>query len=194
MRKLILQMQVSVDGFVDGDTVGDWQMWDWGDNNGWDAALKREFNRHFAALDTILLSRKMAEEGYLTHWSNAAKRFPGDPFYAFAKRIVDAKKIVLTDKLKTSKWDRTVVRSGDLRHVVTALKKEKGKAIGVFGGAGFAGALISARLVDEYHFYINPVVLGSGVRIFDETTFGTLKLLQAKAYKCGMVVGKYATR
>src|SRR3954468_7795560 len=143
MRKLILQMQMSVDGFVGSDTVGDWQLWDWGDNNRWDAALKREFNQHVASLDTILLSRKMAEEGYLMHWGKAAKRFPRDPFYAFAKRIVDAQKIVLTDKLKKSKWDRTVVRSGDLTREVTALKKAKGKAIGVFGGAGFAAALIS---------------------------------------------------
>jgi dihydrofolate reductase len=192
MRKLILQMQMSVDGFVGSDTIDAWQLWDWGDHNGWDGALKREFNQHLASLDTILLSRKMAEEGYLTHWGNAAKRFPREPFYAFAQRIVDAQKVVLTDKLKKSKWDRTVVRSGDLKHEVTALKKKKGKAIGVFGGAGFAAALIAAGVVDEYQFYINPVVLGSGARIFDETTFGALKLLEAKSFKCGMVVGKYA--
>ncbi|HEU5080742.1 MAG TPA: dihydrofolate reductase family protein [Opitutaceae bacterium] len=194
MRKLILQMQMSVDGFVGSDTLDDWQLWDWGDNNGWDAALKREFNRHFASLDTILLSRKMAEEGYLAHWGNAAKRFPRDTFYAFAKRIVDVQKVVLTDKLKKSKWDRTVLKSGNLTREVTALKKQKGRAIGVFGGAGFAAALISAGVVDEFQFYINPAVLGSGVRIFDESTFGALKLLEAKAYKCGMVVGKYAPR
>jgi dihydrofolate reductase len=192
MRKLILQMQMSVDGFVGSDAIDDWQLWDWGDRNDWDGALKREFNRHVASLDTILLSRKMAEEGYLSHWGNAAKRFPRDPFYAFAQRIVDAQKVVLSDKLKKSKWDRTVVRSGDLLREVTALKNEKGKAIGVFGGAGFAAALIAAGVVDEYQFYLNPVVLGSGVRIFDETTFGALKLLEAKTYKCGMVVGKYA--
>lgn len=136
----------------------------------------------------------MAEEGYLTHWGNAAKRYPRNSFYGFAKRIVEAQKVVLSDKLKKSKWDRTEVRSGDLTREVSALKKQKGKAIGVFGGAGFAAALIAARVVDEYQFYINPVALGSGARIFDETTFGALKLLEAKAFKCGMVVGKYAPR
>src|SRR4051812_1475172 len=89
MRKLILQMQMSVDGFVGSDAVGDWQLWDWGNDNRWDAALKREFNQFFQSVDTILLSRPMAEEGYLSHWGNAAKRFPRNRFYAFAKRIVE---------------------------------------------------------------------------------------------------------
>jgi dihydrofolate reductase len=192
MKKLILQMQMSVDGFVGADADHSWQLWEWGDDNGWDAELKQDFNAVFAGIDTILLSRKMAEEGYLTHWGNAAKKFPRDPFYAFAQRIVDAKKVVPSGRLKTSPWERTVVVGGDLPREVAALKAGEGGDIAVFGGAGFASALIAAGLVDEFQLFVNPAVLGSGRRIFDQGGYRKLRLVGSKAYASGMVVSRYA--
>lgn len=192
MRKLILQMQMSVDGFVGADSVSDWQVWNWGDDNRWDEALKLDFNAHVRSIDTILLSRKMAEEGYLSHWGNAAKKYPQDTFYAFAQRIVDVQKVVPSDRLETSRWERTVVTSGDLPREVGVLKAEEGSNIAVFGGAGFASALIAAELVDEFQFYVNPAALGGGTRIFDQAGFRKLRLLGSKAYECGIVVNRYA--
>ena len=192
MRKLILQMQMSVDGFVGAAGDEHWQLWEWGGNCPWDDELKQDFNTVFAGIDTILLSRKMAEEGYLSHWGNAAKKFPRDPFYAFAQRIVDARKVVPSDRLKTSRWERTTVVSGDLPREVEALKASEGGDIAVFGGAGLASSLIAAGLVDEFQLFINPAVLGAGLRIFDQGGFGKLRLLGSKAYACGMVVNRYA--
>ena len=192
MRKLVLQMQMSVDGFVGADGDRDWLVWNWGDDNRWDEALKRDFNAHFQSVDTIVLSRKMAEEGYLSHWGNAASRYPQDPFYAFAQRIVDVRKVVPSDRLATSRWERTEVRSGNLPKEVGALKAQDGGDIAVFGGAGFASALIADGLVDEFQLYINPAVLGGGTRIFDQAGFGGLRLLGSRAYECGVVVSRYA--
>ncbi|TPM34425.1 dihydrofolate reductase family protein [Mesorhizobium sp. B2-3-5] len=192
MKKLILQMQISVDGFVGANEDHAWQLWEWGDDNGWDAELKRDFNAVFAGIDTILLSRKMAEEGYLTHWGHAARKYPADPFYAFARRIVEAHKVVPSDRLKSSRWERTTVVSGDLPREVEALKAGEGGDIAVFGGAGFASSLIAAGLVDEFQLFVNPAVLGAGRRIFDQGGFGKLRLLASKAYACGMVVSRYA--
>ncbi|RVD38310.1 MAG: dihydrofolate reductase [Mesorhizobium sp.] len=192
MKNLILQMQMSVDGFVGADADHPWQLWEWGDDNGWDAELKQDFNAVFAGIDTILLSRKMAEEGYLTHWGNAARKYPADPFYAFARRIVEARKVVPSDRLKASRWERTTVVSGDLPREVNALKAGEGGDMAVFGGAGFASALIAAGLVDEFQLFVNPAVLGAGPRIFDEGGFRNLRLLGSKAYACGMVVSRYA--
>ncbi|MEW6633287.1 MAG: dihydrofolate reductase family protein [Pseudomonadota bacterium] len=192
MKKLILQMQMSVDGFVGATQDHPWQLWGWGDDNAWDDELKRDFNAVFQTIDTILLSRKMAEEGYLTHWGNAARKFPEDPFYAFAQRIVEARKVVPSDRLKTSRWERTGVVSGDLPREVNALKASEGGDIAVFGGAGFASALIAAGLVDEFQLFINPAVLGAGRRIFDQGGFARLRLIGSKAYASGMVVSRYA--
>lgn len=192
MRKLILQMQMSVDGFVGADVDADWQMWNWGNDNRWDEALKADFNAHFQSIDTIVLSRKMVEEGYLSHWGDAANRYPQDPFYAFARRVIDVPKVVPSDRLKESRWERTVVTSGDLPREVGALKAEDGNNIAVFGGAGFASALIAAGLVDEFQLYVNPAALGGGTRIFDQAGFRKLRLLGSKAYECGIVVNRYA--
>ncbi|TPK97362.1 MULTISPECIES: dihydrofolate reductase family protein [unclassified Mesorhizobium] len=192
MKKLILQMQMSVDGFVGADEDRRWQLWEWGDDSAWDEELKQDFNAVFTTIDTILLSRKMAEEGYLTHWSKAARKYPRDPFYAFAQRIVEAEKVVASDKLETSRWERTRVVGGDLPREVDALKQGAGGDIAVFGGAGFASALIAAGLVDEFQLFINPAVLGSGRRIFEKGGFGRLKLLGSKPYASGMVVSRYA--
>ncbi|SFO67921.1 Dihydrofolate reductase [Mesorhizobium sp. NFR06] len=192
MKKLILQMQMSVDGFVGADGDHRWQLWEWGDDSAWDEQLKQDFNAIFTTIDTILLSRKMAQEGYLAHWGNAAKKYPKDPFYAFARRIVEAQKVVASDKLEASRWERTRVVSGDLPREVEALKQDAGGNIAVFGGAGFASALIGAGLVDEFQLFINPAVLGSGRRIFDQGGFGRLELLGSKAYASGMVVSRYA--
>lgn len=192
MKRLILQMQMSVDGFVGSADGRRWQLWEWGDDNGWDEELKADFNTVFTGIDTVLLSSRMAEEGYLTHWGNAALKFPGDPFYAFARRIVEARKVVPSDRLKTSRWERTRVVSGDLPREVGVLKSGEGGDIAAFGGAGFASALIAAGLVDEFQFFINPAVLGTGRRIFDQSGFGELRLIGSKAYACGMVVNRYA--
>lgn len=192
MRKLILQMQMSVDGFVGSHQDIDWQLWGWGEHNRWDEELQRDFNLHINGIGTILLSRKMAEEGYLDHWKKAAMRYPADPFFAFAKRITEVRKVVLTNKLKESAWPRTGVRGGPLFSAVMAMKSEAGGDIGVFGGAGFASALIETGVVDEFQFYINPVALGEGTRIFNASSFSKLELLGSRAYPSGMVVTRYA--
>ncbi|WP_366930478.1 dihydrofolate reductase family protein [Mesorhizobium sp.] len=75
---------------------------------------------------------------------------------------------------------------------VNALKAGEGGNIAVFGGAGFASALIAAGLVEEFQLFINPAVLGGGRRIFDQGGFARLKLIGSKAYACGMVVSRYA--
>lgn len=191
MRKLVLQMQFSVDGYVGSSHRDDWQLWNWGPENTWDEDLRGDFNAHFRSLDTILLSRKMAEEGYLAHWARMAVQRAEDPYYDFARWIGEVKKVVVTNKLRRSPWERTLIANGNLAQAVQALKHQVGGNIGVFGGAGFAQALINAELVDEFQFYINPAVLGRGTRIFTEANCPNLRLIESKPYACGMVVNRY---
>ena len=90
MRKLVVQMQMSVDGYVaaaNGDLQ--WQVWGFGDNWPWDDALKSHFNAVIASVDCILLSRKMLEEAYLEHWGKAARKHAADPHYAAALDLCD---------------------------------------------------------------------------------------------------------
>lgn len=191
-RKLILQMQMSVDGFVGAADPGlSWQVWGWGDHWPWDARLKQDFNAVFQAIDCILLSRKMVEEGYLSHWGSAARKFPADPHYAFAQRVVEVEKVVATDKLEASRWERTRIARGGLAREVRALKQETGRDIICFGGAGFASALVAEGLVDEFQLFVNPSVVGQGLSIFRHAPQG-LRLIGSTAYDCGIVVNRYA--
>jgi len=192
MKKLILQMQMSVDGFVGAHADHDWQLWNWGDDWPWDDALKQDFNAVFAGIDTILLSRKMAEEGYLTHWGKAANIRPTAVLWLLGKLCVGFGKGGPKDRFRAWRWGRRTVVSGNLPDEVDALKAAGEGDIVVFGGAGFASALIAAGLVDEFQLFINPAVLGDGVRIFDAGGFSRLRLLGSKVYACGMVVNRYA--
>jgi len=194
MRKLILQMQMSVDGYVspaNGDL--DWQVWGWGDRWAWDDELKARFNAVFEGIDTILLSRKIVEEGYLDHWGRAAKNHPANPQYAFAQKVVDAQKVVLTGKLETSRWERTVIAHGRMADEVNALKRQGGKDIIAIGGVGFASSLVAEGLVDEFQFFVNPTAVGGGRSVFHDQRKGhKLRLLESTSYECGVVVNRYA--
>jgi dihydrofolate reductase len=191
LGQLVLQMQISVDGFVASATHPDWQLWGWGDDNPWDPDLRRDFNTFFEGVDAILLSRPMVESGYIDHWTRAANAHAADPFYDFARRVVAVDKVVLSDRLKSSSWPRTTVASGDLPREVAALKAKTLGAIVAFGGVRFAAALLAMDLVDELQLYVNPAALGAGAGLFDAVGFRRLSLVGSKAYLCGQVVNRY---
>lgn len=189
MRKLKLQVQMSLDSYiadVDGNT--DWLVWNWGSQWNWDEALKAYFVDFTAASDCVLLSRNMAEEGFINHWTSVAQR-SGDPQAAFAKHIAAADKVVFTKTLHEAPWVHSKLAKGDLIEEVNALKQQEGKGLVAYGGASFASSLIAAGLVDEFHLFVNPVVLGKGMSIFNElNSFLNLKLVSARSFACGVLV------
>ncbi len=194
MRKLILQMQISVDGLAAAAKNADlkWQIWDWDKKWLWDEALKSDFNAVYSSVDTILLSRKMVKGGFIDHWTEAAVQFPANPFYKFAQRIVDIEKIIVTSKSMKSTWERTVVIKGELSREVQKLKRRKGKDIIAFGGVSFASALMAASVVDEFQFFVNPAVIGNGRSIFKDGVDGMrMRLTDSVPYSCGIVVNRY---
>jgi len=196
MKKLILQMQMSVDGYVAAVSPElSWQVWNWGEEWPWDVTLKKDFNAVFDSIDCILLSRKMAEEGHLDHWGRAARKHESEPHYAFARKIVESRKVVLTNKLERSKWDHTVIARGSMVEEVNALKRQPGRNIIAFGGAGFASSLVAAGLVDEFQFFVNPTAVGDGRSILNDARAGLkLELIGSASYDCGVVVNRYAPR
>jgi dihydrofolate reductase len=196
MRKLILQMQVSVDGYV-GQAGRDpgWQLWDWGDKCPWDEKLQAEFNKFFDEADTILLSRKIVEGGYIDHWTETAEKHPRAATFAFAQRILAAKKVIFSTTLNKSPRPEAQLAGKPLVEAVDDLKKQPGKNLVAFGGAGFASSLIANDLVDEFQFYTNPIALHEGLSIFAKKGIDQdLELIDARAYSCGIAVSKWAPR
>lgn len=188
MRKLKLQVQMTVDGYVaDPDGKTDWQVWNWGDDWNWDDELKKDFKEIFDSVDCILLSRKMAKEGFISHWAEAAED-PNDPRFAYAKKINETHKVVFTKTLERSEWENIDLAKGDLAKEVNLLKTQEGKDIIVYGGATFVSALIKAKVIDEFQLFVNPTAIGSGMTIFRELENRLdFTLVKSKSYECGIV-------
>lgn len=185
MRKLKLQMQVSIDGFVStgANDEQNWVTWAWDE-------IKQYVLELIDTTDTIVIGRKLAVD-YIPHWQNVVTK-PDDPFYELAQKIVTANKILFSKSLDKSEWDNTAVAKGALADEINKLKNENGKDIIVYGGSSFVSALIKEGLIDEFHLFVNPVALGKGVPIFNELgKHQELKLKKSIAYHCGIVMLHY---
>ena len=186
MRKLKLQMQISVDGFVAGPNGElDWMIWDE------DEKLIRFINELTDSSDTILMGRKMTTE-FVNYWEDIVNNKPGTPEFTFANKMVDMPKVVFSKTVKSIPGKNVHVENGDLATAVNALKNKSGKDIVVYGGADFVSSLIKEGLIDEFNFFVNPVMINKGKRIFDKLEHRQkLKQLGSVAYDCGVIVNKY---
>ena len=185
MRKLKLQVQMSVDGFIAGlNGEMDFMVWNW------DGELKKYVKDITEPVDSIILGRKLAE-GFIPHWATVAAN-PDNPEFSAGKKFTDTPKVVFTKTLDTSQWENTVVAKGDLVDEITQLKNQDGNDIIAYGGAAFVSALIKHGLIDEFHLFINPTAIGNGMAIFKELdSKQNLTLVKATAFECGIVVLNY---
>ena len=190
MRKLKLQMQITLDGFVAGPNgENDWVF---ASGKGDAAALQQVVRSGVelaAGCDTILLGRKLGAAGFLGYWADVAKNQPENPWYSFAQLMVSHRKIAFS-RSETRLPDPSVeVENGDLATTVEALKNQSGKDIIVYGGADFVSSLIGLNLIDEYYLIVSPVAIGSGLSIFKERK--VLELESSFAFKHGKILNKY---
>ena len=190
MRKLKLQMQITVDGFVGGPNgENDWAFIA---GKGDPEALQQSigFGIELATgCDTLLLGGKLAASGFCTYWEDVTDNQPDNPWNPLARLITDHRKIAFGHSETTISGRNVEVENGDLATVVKSLKNQPGKDILVYGGAGFVSSLIGLNLIDEYYLVVNPVTLGSGLSIFKERK--VLELVSSTAFKSGKVVNKY---
>ncbi len=176
MRKLKLQVQMTVDGFIAGPNGEmDWTLVNW------DNEIKKYVGSITDSVDCIILGRKLAQ-GFIPHWAAHPDEEGADIFN-------NTPKVVFTKTLASSEWDNTVLAKGDLVDEITKLKSQNGKDMIAYGGGTFGSSLIKANLIDEFHLFINPVALGSGMTIFKglESKLN-LTLNKSLAFPCGIVV------
>jgi dihydrofolate reductase len=180
MRKLKLQMQISVDGFVAGpEGQLDWMTWEM------DEKLLAFITHLTDTSDTILLGRKMTE-GFIKYWENVKA---DSPEYDFAQKMVRTPKVVFSKSIKKVEGKNVRVENGPVVDAINRLKSQPGKDIVVYGGANFVSSLIESRLIDELNFFVNPVAIGNGLRVFSRRT--PLALLGSVSYSSGIVVNTY---
>ena len=137
MRKLKLQMQMSLDGFVSTGPNDEqkWVAWAWDE-------IKQYVFDLADLTDTEIIGRKLAVD-YIPYWLGIFTK-PEDPMYEVAKRFVARKKIIFTKTLGKSEWENTDLAKGNLVEEVKQLKEQNGKDIIVVGGSSFVSDLVKA--------------------------------------------------
>jgi len=182
MRKLKLQMQMTVDGFVAGPQGQlDWM------NRAMDPQLIAYITQLTDTSSTILLGRNMTP-GFVAYWEGVLKN-PGSPEFAFARKMVDYEKVVFSKTLTHMDGQNVRVHNGDLVEGVNAIKRQPGKDLVVYGGATFVRSLLDHGLIDELNLFVNPVAIGSGMQVFNGKR--PLTLTGSIAYPSGTVVSTY---
>jgi dihydrofolate reductase len=190
MKKIILFMVLSLDGFVCGPNDElDWEIQD-------EVVSRYLIPDLLKTVNTMLLGRVLYE-GFEQAWPAMAKD-PASPkdLVDFAHWIEDSRKIVFSENLEKVGWKNStlvsVKKDEDITKKVKELKQQLDGDMVVFGGARFAQTLVKLNLVDEYRFKLQPIVLGKGKALFkDAKERMNLKLTKSKAFDSGVVTLYY---
>jgi dihydrofolate reductase len=181
-------MHVSLDGFVAGPNGElEWAFVD--------EAMYDDVAAGLATVDTAIYGR-VTYEMMESYWPTV----PGDPASAdpagrHAHWYANAHKVIFSRTLDgVSRPNRQVMREAD-RAAVARLKQQPGGDMMIFGSPSIVHALAREGVVDEYRIHINPIILGSGTPLFEETgrQIG-LELLDTKIFANGVVRLHYRTQ
>ncbi|KOS07644.1 deaminase [Flavobacterium akiainvivens] len=181
MATLKLQVQISVDGFI-GGTAGemDWMTWNW------DEKLIDYVGKLTDPIQLILLGRKMSE-GFIPHWQNA---LDANPENQAAHKFTHTRKVVFSRTLKKIEGNNVSV-ADNIDDIATLVAETEGDTM-VYGGATFVSSLIAENIIDEYYLFVNPVILGKGLPIFDKVAGKLpLTLVESIGFECGITVLHY---
>jgi dihydrofolate reductase len=174
MRRLVLSVFVSLDGVA--ETPEKWQGPFWNDETQacaaemlWDA-------------DTLLLGRKTYEI--------FAEAWPTDDG-EFADRMNSLPKYVVSDTVDDVGWNATLI-VGDLEEEIAALKEQPGQDILIYGSIDLVRSLMRYELIDEYRFWVHPVVVGGGLRVFEPgMDHADMRLVDTRICSSGVVILSY---
>jgi dihydrofolate reductase len=133
--------------------------------------------------EALLLGRR-TYEGFAAAWPSRDGEF-ADKFNTMPKYVVSS-------TLEDPDWTNSTVLKGDVGEEVAKLKREQDGDIVVHGSAQLVQTLVERDLVDEFHLMVFPVVLGSGKRLFGETSDKkSLQLVDSKIVGNGVAILVY---
>ncbi|MGE3960227.1 MAG: dihydrofolate reductase family protein [Dehalococcoidia bacterium] len=179
MRKLKLQVQMTVDGYMAGPHGEmDWMTGPWTEDLG---AYVEDLMR---SVDTIVLGRRLAE-GFIPAWESG----PEGEDQASIDWMNNTPKVVVSNSLRESPWPNAVVLGGDMPAGIRALKEHDGGDLIAYGGGTLVASLIAARLIDELFLFVNPTAVGTGMPVFPrDGAYHALRLVEARTFACGVGV------
>lgn len=173
MKKVILNLAVSLDGFIEGPNGEvDWCIMD----------DEMDFDAFIDSIDTIFYGRVSYEL-----WGNYQ---PGSDISEAEKSLwngIHSKDKFVFSRSESICQNATVINK-DLTDKVRQIKSRNGKDIWLYGGAGLTKTFIQLRLIDEYRISVHPVVLGSGKPLFEDINSRIgLTLIDTRVFKSGVI-------
>ncbi|PWT95679.1 MAG: pyrimidine reductase [Bacteroidetes bacterium] len=186
MRKIIVTEFITLDGVVEAPGGNETTH----PNGGWQTKFRHpEAGKYkideLASVDALLLGRKTYDQ-FATYWPTQTGPGFADPINQYPKYIV-------SKSLQKAEWNNChIIR--DVEKEVAALKQAAGGNILVYGSATLVKSLLHHDLVDELHLLLHPVVIGGGLKIFDDDReLKKFELKSSRSYDNGLILLEYLT-
>lgn len=180
MRKIVAGLAITLDGVVESPSESGWMRFD--------GEMWEVIGAGIAQSDAILLGRR-TYLGFAALWPNLGSDVPMATFMNQTPKYVVSSTLSRQD---TVAWANSSLVGGDLAAVVATLKQQPGKNIQVPGSPRLVRSLLRDGLLDELSLMVHPVVVGSGMRLFDEMTHQVaLTLVDSRTLSTGVLSVTY---
>jgi len=178
MRKVTFAINITLDGYC-------------GHESGIaDDELHEYFTGLLRASDVHIFGRETYNLMY-PYWHDVAVNGSETAVINEFARTFDAiSKIVFSTTLKSVEWNNTTLLHSNLREEIIKLKEQPGKDIAI-GSLKIASQVAGWDLIDDYHLVFHPVIAGKGPRLFESVENLTLKLVDSKTFRSGVIALHY---
>jgi dihydrofolate reductase len=184
LRKIVVQMSVSLDGYFEGpDRDISWHLVT--------DEIHRDVNEFIRSEIGTFLHGRVMHELMVDFWPTADQE-PDcpEPMRDFAGIYREMPKIVYSSTYDDTAWNTTIARTVDPTEI-RRLQEQPGGALGV-GGADLIASFVEHDLIDEWRLYVVPVVLGAGRRLFPDGVTIPLRLTESRTFDNGVILARYA--
>ena len=196
-RRVVATTFVTLDGYMVGpDEDMSWVI------ASFDRDMAEDIAQDMSSEPDVFVFGRVTYEIFAAYWPSAVAYDGGDELAPaegkedprIIRALNDVPKLVFSTTLRSAEWNNTRIVDDGLEDEIRRLKQQPGKAINIQGSASIVQALARADLIDEYHLYAHPVLLGDGKRLFaGAIARQDLELARIKPYANG-VLGMTYTR